>query len=89
MSKKSELQLKILGAYTRDIGRVEVRRNYDSRDTLNVSTDDVVEIKGRTRTVVNVKPLYPSDEGKGIARIDDFVRQNSGTKICSHIWEIK
>jgi len=60
MSKKSELQLKILGAYTRDIGSVGVRTDYDSMDTLNVSMGDVVKIKDKTRTVANVKLPYSS-----------------------------
>ena len=37
---------------------------------LNASTGDVIEIKGKRRTVAKCLPLYPSDEGKGIIRID-------------------
>ena len=33
------------------------------------STGDVIEIKGKRRTVAKCLPLYPSDEGKGIIRI--------------------
>jgi len=31
---------------------------------------DVIELKGKRRTVAKCLPLYPSDEGKGIIRID-------------------
>ena len=39
-------------------------------DALSASTGDVVEIKGKRKTVAKCLPLYPSDEGKGIIRVD-------------------
>ena len=68
-------------AYTRDVGRGVARIDYDSMDTLNASTGDVIEIKGKRRTVAKCLPLYPSDEGKGIIRIDGLGRNNSGIAI--------
>ena len=73
--------LKVLEAYTRDVGRGVARIDYDSMDTLNASTGDVIEIKGKRRTVAKCLPLYPSDEGKGIIRIDGLGRNNSGIAI--------
>ena len=78
---ESELSLKILEAYTRDVGRGVARIDYDSMDTLNASTGDVIELKGKRRTVAKCLPLYPSDEGKGIVRIDGLGRNNSGIAI--------
>ena len=75
------LSLKVLEAYTRDVGRGVARIDYDSMDTLNASTGDVIEIKGKRRTVAKCLPLYPSDEGKGIIRIDGLGRNNSGIAI--------
>ena len=75
---QNELTLKVLEAYTRDVGRGVARIDYDSMDTLNASTGDVIEIKGKRRTVAKCLPLYPSDEGKGIIRIDGLGRNNSG-----------
>jgi transitional endoplasmic reticulum ATPase len=80
MSQNS-LTLKVLEAYTRDVGRGVARIDYDSMDTLNASTGDVIEIKGKRRTVAKCLPLYPSDEGKGIIRIDGLGRNNSGIAI--------
>jgi transitional endoplasmic reticulum ATPase len=54
-------------------------------DTLNASTGDVIEIKGKRRTVAKCLPLYPSDEGKGIIRIDGLGRNNSGIAIGDSI----
>ena len=75
------LTLKVLEAYTRDVGRGVARIDYDSMDTLNASTGDVIELKGKRRTVAKCLPLYPSDEGKGIIRIDGLGRNNAGIAI--------
>ena len=82
---ESELSLKVLEAYTRDVGRGVARIDYDSMDTLNASTGDVIEVKGKRRTVAKCLPLYPSDEGKGIIRIDGLGRNNSGIAIGDSI----
>ena len=78
---QNTLSLKILEAYTRDVGRGVARIDYDSMDSLNASTGDVVEIRGKRRTVAKCLPLYPSDEGKGIVRVDGLVRNNAGVAI--------
>src|SRR6266849_828002 len=73
--------LKILESYTRDVGRGVARIDYDSMDSLSASTGDVIEIRGKRRTVAKCLPLYPSDEGKGIVRVDGLVRNNAGVAI--------
>ena len=73
--------LKVLEAYTRDVGRGVARIDYDSMDSLTASTGDVIEIRGKRRTVAKCLPLYPSDEGKGIIRVDGLVRNNAGVAI--------
>src|ERR1700688_2606683 len=75
------VQLKVLEAYTRDVGRAVARLDYDAMDALAASTGDVVEINGKRRTVAKCLPLYPSDEGKGMARIDGLIRNNAGVAI--------
>ena len=40
------LTLKVLEAYTRDVGRGVSRIDYESMDSLSASTGDVIEIKG-------------------------------------------
>ncbi len=75
------INLKVLEAYTRDVGRGVARLDYDSMDNIGASTGDVIEIKGKRRTVAKCLPLYPSDEGKGIIRIDGLGRNNSGIAI--------
>jgi transitional endoplasmic reticulum ATPase len=75
---KDNQYLKVLEAYTRDVGRGVARIDYDTMDSLNASTGDIIEIKGKRRTVAKCLPLYPSDEGKGRIRVDGLVRNNAG-----------
>ena len=52
MSNRNDtLSLKILEAYTRDVGRGVARIDYESMDPLSASTGDVIEIRGKRRTV--------------------------------------
>src|ERR687895_121001 len=81
MVNERTASLKVLEAYTRDVGRGVARIDYDSMDSLSASTGDVIEIRGKRRTVAKCLPLYPSDEGKGIIRIDGLVRNNAGVAI--------
>ena len=73
--------MKVLEAYTRDVGRGVVRIDYDAMDSLDAATGDIVELKGKRRTVGKCLPLYPSDEGRGVIRIDGLIRNNSGVAI--------
>ncbi len=78
----NRLFLKVLEAYTRDVGRGVARMDHNSMDTLGASAGDVIEIKGKKgRTVAKCLPLYPSDEDKEIIRIDGLGRNNSGVEM--------
>ena len=75
------LDLRVDTAYSRDVGLGVARIDYDSMAALGASTGDVIEIKGKKRTVAKCLPLYPSDEGKGIIRMDGLGRDNSGVAV--------
>jgi tetratricopeptide (TPR) repeat protein len=81
ITKKEEISLKVLEGYKTDFGRGVARIDYDSMAELDVDNHYVVEIKGKRRTVAVCLPLYPSDEGKGIVRIDEVIINNSETSI--------
>jgi len=80
-AKTDDISLKVMEAYTRDVGRGIARIDYATMDAIKTSTGDIIEIKGKKRTVAKCLPLYPSDEGKGIIRIDGLGRTNSGIAI--------
>ena len=77
----SSLALQVLEAYSRDVGRGIARIDYEVMDFLGVKTGDILEIKGRRMTVAKCLPLYPSDEGKRVIRVDGLVRNNAGIAI--------
>jgi transitional endoplasmic reticulum ATPase len=50
--------------------------------SLGASAGDIIEISSnKRRTLVKCLPLYPSDEGKSIIRVDGLVRSNVGVAI--------
>ncbi|MGI0039314.1 MAG: AAA family ATPase, partial [Nitrososphaera sp.] len=76
------VSLKILEAYTRDVGRGIGRIDYDTLKSLDASAGDIIEIAGgKKRTLAKCLPLYPSDEGKGVVRVDGLIRSNAGVAI--------
>ncbi|MFP3213619.1 MAG: CDC48 family AAA ATPase [Nitrososphaeria archaeon] len=85
MSATSTVTLKVMEAYTRDVGRGVARVDYEVMDMLNLQSGDVIEIKGKRRTVAKVLPLYPTDEGRGIIRIDGLIRSNAGVAIGDNV----
>jgi len=58
-TSQQPVQLKVLEAYTRDVGRGVARLDYDAMDALDASTGDVIEIKGKRRTVAKCLPSLP------------------------------
>ena len=78
---RQQVQLRVLEAYTPDVGRGVARLDYAAMEALGASTGDVIEIKGKRRTVAKCLPLYPSDEGRGVMRIDGLIRNNAGVAI--------
>ena len=75
------ISLKIFEAYSRDVGKGCARIDYDTMKLLSATSGDVVELKGKRRTVAKCLPLYPADEGKGNIRIDGLIRNNAGLAI--------
>ncbi|RLE80299.1 MAG: AAA family ATPase [Thermoprotei archaeon] len=77
----TEIQLRVVEAKQRDVGRGIVRLDKESMAKLNVSPGDMVEIIGKRSTVGIVWPAYLEDEGKGIIRMDGVLRANAGVSI--------
>ena len=73
--------MKVLEAYTRDVGRGIIRIDYTTMDKLKISTGDPVSITGKREFVAKAMPLYPSDEDKKIIRMDQLGRNNCGIAI--------
>jgi len=48
---QQEVQLKVPEAYTRDVGRGMTRIDHAAMDALGTSNGDILEFKGKRRTV--------------------------------------
>ncbi|MDE1829427.1 MAG: hypothetical protein KGI25_03795 [Thaumarchaeota archaeon] len=79
------LRLIVEEAYTKDVGRGRARIDHHTMDLLGIEDPEVfgeptylIEIEGNRRTVAWCLPLHPSDESKGIIRMDGLIRHNAG-----------
>jgi transitional endoplasmic reticulum ATPase len=81
ISKDDQVSLKVAEAQARDVGRGIARIDSKTQNTLRVSSGEIVEITGKKTTAALVWPTYPSDEGRGIIRIDGTLRRNAGSSL--------
>ncbi|MFA6049375.1 MAG: CDC48 family AAA ATPase [Candidatus Micrarchaeia archaeon] len=77
--------LKVAEAMQIDYGKRVVRIDSDARQTLALTTGDIVEIKGKKSTAAIVLPSHPADEGAGIVRLDGLLRQNAGVGLGDRV----
>ncbi|MDI9620050.1 MAG: CDC48 family AAA ATPase [Candidatus Nezhaarchaeota archaeon] len=82
MSKQAgTITLRVAEAKARDVGRGIARVDRAAMAQLNINTGDVIEIAGKRKTVAICWPGYEEDYGKGIIRIDGYLRRNAGVSI--------
>ncbi|NYZ79293.1 CDC48 family AAA ATPase [Candidatus Micrarchaeota archaeon] len=82
-------ELKVVEAYQNDVGRGIVRMDSRARKTLEVTTGDIVEIKGKRITAAVVWQAHPQDEGLNIIRMDGYLRQNAGVGLQDKVFVMK
>ena len=76
------LTLKVLEAYSSDIGRGVARIDHNSLNYLGLSVGDSIEIIDKDRTIeAKCLDLLPSDEGKRIIRVDPHLRKSIGVSL--------
>ena len=76
------LTLKVLEAYSSDIGRGVARIDHNSLNYLGLSEGDSIEIIDKDRIIeAKCLDLLPSDEGKGIIRVDPHLRKSIGVSL--------
>jgi len=80
------IELRVEESLKQDVGRGIVRLDSAAMKRLNVTTGDVVEVKGKKSTVGVVWPAHPQDEGKNIIRMDGYRRQNSGVGLGDKVF---
>ncbi|RLI03590.1 AAA family ATPase [Candidatus Bathyarchaeota archaeon] len=88
MSSKSVV-LRVAEAHGRDVGRGIARIDPKVVEEMGLVPGDVVEISGKRRTVALVWPGYAEDYGKGLIRIDGYIRNNAGVSIDEKVTVMK
>ena len=63
-------------AYSTDVGHGFVRMSFDIMEKVHLFTDDIVEIRGKQKTVARCKPMCVTDQNKKTIRIDSPTRNN-------------
>ena len=75
LMKQKEAVLKISEAFQQDVGYGRARIDHQTRMNLDLSIGDVITIEGTKTTAAMVWRAHPTDEGKGIIRIDNLTRK--------------
>ncbi len=73
-----ELQLRVQDSDPTHVGRNIVTLDRKSKELLGVTSGDIIEIRGSKITAAIIWPARSEDEGKGIIRMDNFIRHNAG-----------
>ncbi|MBN1329089.1 MAG: CDC48 family AAA ATPase [Candidatus Heimdallarchaeota archaeon] len=84
-TKPPSITLKVAEARQRDIGRQKVRIDGLSMRQINVTTGDVVEIKGKKTTAAIAWPAYPEDQNAGLIRMDKLLRNNADVGLSEKV----
>ena len=81
MSGSETFTLRVAEAHGRDVGRGIARIDPKVMEEMNLTPGDVIEISGKRRTVAICWPGYEEDYGRGLIRIDGYIRNNAGVSI--------
>ncbi|HVH15951.1 MAG TPA: CDC48 family AAA ATPase [Candidatus Angelobacter sp.] len=73
--------LRVADALQRDVGRGIARIDPKVVQELELTSGDVVQIIGKRKTNALCWPAHEQDYGKGIVRIDGYLRNNAGVSI--------
>ena len=77
-ARDKEIKLRVQEADPTHEGRNIVTLDRQSKEHLGITSGDIVEIEGAKRTSAVVWPARAEDEGKGLVRMDNLIRHNSG-----------
>ncbi len=77
--------LKVDEAFQNDIGRGIARIDSAAKESLNLSTGDVIKLTGKKSALAIVWQTHPDDENLNLIRIDGILRQNAGVGIGDNV----
>ena len=73
----AEVVLKTAEGLSQDVGAGRARVDAKTRLLIGASPGDIVEIEGLRKTAAVIWRAQPTDEGKGIIRMDNLIRKNA------------
>jgi len=83
---EKEINLRVQDSDPTHVGRNIVTLDRNSKEELKVTSGDIVEIRGPSKsTAAVIWPARSEDEGKGIIRMDSFIRHNSGVGLSDTV----
>lgn len=80
-----DVQLRVIEAKQRDIGRGKARIDNQTMADLGITAGDVIEIIGKRMTVAMAWPAYPEDQNRGLIRIDSLIRRNASVALNEYV----
>ncbi len=78
MAEKKEVSLKVEDPDPTHVGRNIVTLDKTTKQQLDVTSGDIIEIEGTKKTAAVIWPARSEDEGREIIRMDNFIRHNAG-----------
>ena len=77
----TDIRLKVLDVKRRDVARGIARINRKTMEKLKVTSGDVVEIQGKSKTSAIAWKAYDEDEERDIIRLDEIMRRNADISV--------
>ncbi|MBI2597653.1 MAG: AAA family ATPase [Candidatus Diapherotrites archaeon] len=79
--RKKDVVLRVDDPDPSHVGRNIITLDKRTKEILEVTSGDIVEIEGTKKTAAVIWPARLEDEGKGIIRMDNLIRSNSGVNL--------
>ncbi|GHO93518.1 ATPase AAA [Reticulibacter mediterranei] len=84
--KDVSIQLKVVEAHPRDVGRGIARVDPEVMERLSINdSGEVIGLKGKRETVARIMPTFPELRGQGVIQIDGIIRENAQIGINEQI----
>lgn len=81
----SEIVLQVQDPDPTHVGRNIVTLDKVTKQKLNITSGEIVEIEGSKKTAAIVWPARIDDEGRNIIRMDSFIRHNAGVGLGERV----
>ena len=72
-----KVTLKVAESKAKDVGRAIARVDPKDFARLGLEVGEIIEIRGKRKTVAKLMPAYIEDRGKKIIQIDGLIRENA------------